>query len=510
MAATFGIDFGTTNSLASVVVRDPDTGTAVVRPLTDADGRPHPSVVWYKGENPIVGRQAKDQLGEAAVGVFGDVVRSPKMFLGSGLDLDVGGTSKSPVDVVADVIRHIREDALSRGFEQNAFKSAVMTIPVNMRGPARAALRESAAKAGVRIHQFVHEPLAALYGHFRSTADFRRELTQLDGQIVLVFDWGGGTLDLTLCQLRKGVLTQIYNAGDSDVGGDKFDERLRQVVKRKHEAKHTNVDWSKIQPGGEARLLQACENAKIALSARPSTTVPVRDLLSSGGPEKDVRIEISNGEFTEACADLIRRGFSHIDEVLRVADIPRTAVAFCLATGGMVAMPAIQYGLREMFGAGGFKRARDAATVISEGAAWIAFDDVRLELCKPIEVLHADDTYVQVIPTGTPLPTEGTSVQTRIDMYCVDPRDAFAKFLFARPAWPGKESLGDARLPYSHITVPVDQFAQPLMERLKVRLEIDHNLIAKVEARSTLREETVAAWIHDLEFGLAVKRNGAS
>jgi molecular chaperone DnaK (HSP70) len=218
MAATFGLDFGTTNSLVTVIGTDPGTMRASPQVLTH-DGKPHPSVVWYSGAKPVVGRQAKNQLNELGLGVFGDIVRSPKMFLGSPMGIDVGGVTRQAVDVVADVLHFLRQEALSRGIRGNPFESAVITIPVNMSGTARAELRQAAQKAGIRIHQFVHEPLAALYGCLRGRPNFRQELANLDRRLVLVFDWGGGTLDITLCQLQNGILTQVFNDGDDEVGG---------------------------------------------------------------------------------------------------------------------------------------------------------------------------------------------------------------------------------------------------------------------------------------------------
>ncbi len=507
MAATFGLDFGTTNSVVTVIGPDPETMRVGSRVLTQ-DGRPHPSVVWYSGAEPVVGRLAKDQLNDLGLGVFGDIVRSPKMFLGSPTGIYVGGVSRQAVDVVADVLRFLRKDALSRGFQGNPFESAVITIPVTMRGPARAELRQAAQKAGIRIHQFVHEPLAALYGYLRAKPDFRQELANLDRRLVLVFDWGGGTLDLTLCQLQNGVLTQVFNAGDCEVGGDWFDLRVRQLVRQKHEAQHPKADWSRLQPSAESRLIQACEDAKIALSSRLTSALYVRDLLAVPGPEKDLRIEVTKPELEGSVQDLISKGLSKIETVLDMAGVHRGAIEFCLATGGMVSMPAIQGGLREIFGVNRLRLVENAATVISEGAAWIAYDGVGLLLAKPIELLHADNSYVEVIPTGTSLPLDGKAIQRRMDMYCVDPSDGFAKFLFARPKWPGRESHGDARLPYTHLTLPVDSHSQPLFERLQVEVTIDHDLIAEVRAISPMRRQTRQARIHDLEFGLSVSDVG--
>lgn len=503
MAATCGLDFGTTNSLVTFIGPDPKTRAIGSRILTQ-DGRPHPSVVWYSGGDPVVGQKAKEQLNELGLGVFGNIVRSPKMFLGSPVAIDVGGVTRPAVDVVADVLKFLRQDALLRGFKGNAFDSAVVTIPVTMRGAGRAELRQAAQKAGIRVHQFVHEPLAALYGYLRSRPTFKQELANLERRLVLVFDWGGGTLDLTLCQLQEGVLTQVFNAGDTEVGGDSFDLRLRQLVRQEHEVLHPNADWSRPQPSADSRLIQACEDAKIALSSRPTTAVYVKDILAVPGPEKDLRIEVTKRKLEHAVQDLVSKGLRKIDTVLELAGVPRNAVEFCLATGGMVAMPAIQAGLRELFGMNRLRLVANSASLISEGAAWIAYDDVAIQLAKPIELLHAGDSYVEMIPAGTVLPVDGNAIQTRFSMYCVDPSDSFAKFLFARPRWPNRKAHGDARVAYTHLTLPVDRNSRPLLERLEVDISIDHNLIADIRAFSSMRRETRTARIHDLEFGLGI------
>lgn len=503
MAATFGLDFGTTNSVASFIAPDPETGQIGPRVLTH-DNRPHPSVVWYSGGQPIVGRHAKDQLNELGLGVFGDIVRSPKMFLGSPTGIYVGGVTRQAVDVVADVLSFLRQDALHRGYLGNPFESAIITIPVTMRGPARAELRQAAQKAGIRIHQFVHEPLAALYGYLRARPDFHQELANLERRLVLVFDWGGGTLDMTLCQFQNGILTQVFNSGDPEAGGDQFDLRLRQLVRQKHESQHPSANWSRIQPSAESRLIQSCEDAKIALSTRHTTTLYVRDLLASSGAEKDLRLEVTRLELEGSVQDLIAKGLNKIETMLAMAGVHRGAIEFCLATGGMVSMPAIQEGLREIFGMNRVRFIENAATVIAEGAAWIAHDGIGLQLAKPIELLHADNCYVEVISAGTGLPPEGQVIGRKMDMYCVDPSDSFAKFLFARPKWPSRESHGDERLPYSHLTLPVDPHCKPLLERLQVEVTIDHDLIAEIRACSLMRGQTRNICIHDLEFGLSV------
>lgn len=277
MAEIVGIDFGTTNSLVSFALGDR------VQPLTDkANGDlPHPSVVWYHGNEVIVGRRAKAQLGEDDDGFASGIVRSPKAFLGRGESLIVSGVSRSPSDVVAEVFRFLRADAAEQGHD---FDRAVVTIPVTMDGRGRRELRDAAHKAGVRIVQFVHEPLAALYAYLRDQESFGRALAELNEKLILVFDWGGGTLDLTLCRLSGNTLSQIHNLGDRDIGGDQFDTRLRNSVVERHLAQY-DLDVPDIAPGADRTLIQRCEQAKIQLSDQGSATVFVKNYLRSEGPE---------------------------------------------------------------------------------------------------------------------------------------------------------------------------------------------------------------------------------
>jgi molecular chaperone DnaK (HSP70) len=346
--------------------------------------------------------------------------------------------------VVADILHHLRRDALNRGYQDNNFESAIVTIPVNMHGRARAELRQAARKAGFTIHQFVHEPLAALYGYLRAKPDFRQELANLEDRLVLVFDWGGGTLDLTLCQLRRGVLTQILSEGDREVGGDNFDRRLRTLVRDKHAALYPAADWGRLQPSADSHLISECEEAKIRLSSRDATTIYLPNLLASSGPEKDVVLPVTKEELDEAVRDLVTDGLNRIEVLLDAARVDRGAIEFCLATGGMVSMPAIRDGLQEIFGLQRLRLVENAASIISEGAAWIAHDGVGLQLAKPLELLHADDTYIALFPAGTDLPSVGN-----VDAGLQVVRRADGKLVHAMPRLPPPSSAPVPRVPVS-------------------------------------------------------------
>ena len=133
-----GFDFGTTNSLISVV-----RGDRTINFLDD-EQRPIPSVVCYEGNRKIVGREAKHRLAQAGLGIQGNTVRSPKMFLGRE-SVFIEGAERNPVDIVADVVRHVLQKATvgRRGRDLGHISGAVVTIPVDMRGYRRAALRDS-------------------------------------------------------------------------------------------------------------------------------------------------------------------------------------------------------------------------------------------------------------------------------------------------------------------------------------------------------------------------------
>jgi len=506
MAGIFGIDFGTTNSVASFIQRDPNQNRWLPEVFTDEQGRPHPSVVWYSGKDTVVGRQAKDHLGKLGLGVFGDIVRSPKMFLGSQTGIHIGGVTRPAREVVSEVIRYVREDAKKKE-PALPFDRAVFTIPVAMDGRARAELRQAALAAGVHVHQFVHEPLAALYGHLRSLPEFEELRSRLERRLVLVFDWGGGTLDLTLCRFQNGALVQVVNVGDAEVGGDAFDLEILKLVKRKHAEAYPAVDWTKLQPTAEARLISQCETAKKTLSVKERHLLFVKDILATSGPERDLDLAITRQDLESVTAHLVSKGLEAIERVLHAARIPRTAVEFCLATGGVVAMPAIQQRLIQYFDSARVRTVSNAATVIAEGAAWIAHDGLRVQLAKPIEILHANSVYFPILRAGTPMPPTGEEIRQHISLYCADPRDGVAKITLARSRWPGSSS-SDARIPYGCLTVEVDACAAPLLERLSLTVSVDHDCIAHVTAKSMLRGGAQTLEIHDLEFGLGLTSSG--
>ncbi|MDD9976900.1 MAG: Hsp70 family protein [Boseongicola sp.] len=504
----FGIDFGTTNSLAAVSV-----GGRALALVDQVTRRPHPSVIWYRGSDIVVGREARENMDITESGAPPGFVRSPKMSLRRDGPIFVDGRPVEPTDAVAEVLRHLKADAsVARGgAPAHDLARAVFTIPVDFGGPERRALREAARKAGIGVVQFVHEPVAALYAHLRSQPDLGRELARLEGRSILVFDWGGGTLDLTLCRIIGGAIMQVRNLGDNEVGGDKFDERLRNHLREKHTSAHGLEDITALeQPGMAAKLLHQCEILKIHLSDPKVDTedVIVRNYLKVDGPGKNLLASVDRAELEDLSSGIVARGLARIDEILDQAQLTYQDIELCLATGGMVNMPAIRDGLTERF-VGRVPRLTNGDRIIAEGAAWIANDGLRLTLSKPIEILVADTsgrgTYQSLVDAGWTLPIENeTQNVANTRLFCVDPREGFAVVEVAKPVKLGKTSPNDPRRSLSVVKVEVDPKAQPLLERIECNLQIDHDYVARVTLKSTGRGAESSEEFHDLEFGLSL------
>ena len=497
----FGFDFGTTNSLISQVIG----GQTVV---FDQGGEPYPSVVCYEGDSVICGSEAKKRLATHEIGVIGNVVRSPKMLLNREY-VYVDGIPRRPRDMVADIVKHVvtatEEDGrykLERGISR-----AVVTIPVDMDGKQRRELREAFRQAGLVIEQFVHEPMAALYGYLRTKEDPENELRRLEGHYLLVFDWGGGTLDLTLCQVQNGMLIQVRNDGTDELGGDVMDEAIRrEVEKRAVEASGLEPDDVDIDPGAHLRLLTRAEEAKIKLSTREQEPLYIPGYFRNDMSDPDIDILLTRSDLEEIIGQKVRQGIKRAKALIESADLTTSDISLCLATGGVVNMPAIKSGLYEMFGATRVEISERGFSIISEGAAWIAHDKARLRLAKNIEVHVARNAYFPVIGAGYEMPTAGdVSEAERLTLYCIDPRDGVGKINLLSPTSHGRQvQPNDSRQPLASLNVKVEPSMEKLFERIMLDLEVDDNLILHATAKSAIKGKSDYRPIHKLEFGLDI------
>lgn len=491
-----GFDFGTTNTVISRIEE------GVVRNYFDSEtGQPIPSVVCYDGVKKIVGREAKKRLSTAGQGVHGNIVRSPK----SDLDKDtliIEGVPKNVIDIVTDIILGIKEQI---SIEDCNFDTAVVTIPVNFDGRRRKALRAAFHQAGMRVKQFIHEPLAALYGYIRNKyGSFNHAVSKFGSNYILVFDWGGGTLDLTLCRIFNGQVMQLQNQGTDDVGGDHFDVAIKNaVIKRVREIDKIPLDVE-FTSDAEARLLSKCESAKIELSTRESAVLFVPNFFQKEEPN-DLKFLLERSLVQEIVDRLVRSGIKRISDVLDRAEIKPPQVGLCLATGGMVNMPIICSRLYELFGASQVEFSCKTGASIAEGAAWIAHDKTVLVLARDLEVSLARNSYLPIVKAGTRMPLEDNVHSVTHGIYCVDPRDGCAKINYTSPIISREKSqLTDQRDHLGFMTLEVDSNSPPFNERLNLESKIDQDLIfhGSVVSLLTKKKETIS--ITGLEFALPI------
>lgn len=493
-----GFDFGTTNSIISSI-----KGGRAINYL-DTEGLPFPSIVCYEGARKIIGQDAKARLGGAGLGVQGNIVYSPKLLLGRE-NVFIDGVEHNPVKIVSDVLSYIstyvRGGRLGR--DLGKIDRAVVTIPVDMGGDRRVLLRDAFRIAGISIVQFVHEPLAALYGFFKSQENMAAMLRRYDRKLILVFDWGGGTLDLTLCRLINGKIIQLANDGTESVGGDVFDDVIHtEIVKRVR--KERDFDEAvQYQPDAKTRLRHHCERAKIDLSSRDRVGLYVAEFFQHV-PDTSLSYSLSRDELESMTKKLLNTGFSRINRLLETADTSHAQISMCLATGGMTNMPTIRNRLHELFGPQRVQLPERRGTLIAEGAAWIAHDDAKLHLAKNVELLMARNSYLPLVKAGTTMPSEGEVLRDKFHLYSTDPRDGCAKFQLCAPIVPGAKIMpNDIRRPLAILTIKVDSKARPFHERLDLDISLDDNLILKVNAHASSRESISTSDVYDLEFGLS-------
>jgi molecular chaperone HscA len=333
-----GIDLGTTNSLVATV------RSAVPTVLADGQGRRLlPSVVHYgEGAAVGVGHEACERAAEDPA----NTIASAKRLIGRSLadvhaerspyalvalsDSAVGVRTrhglKSPVDVGAEVLRALREraeDALG-----GALVGAVITVPAYFDDAQRQATKDAAAKAGLTVLRLLNEPTAAAVAY---------GLDHADEGLYVVYDLGGGTFDVSVLRLTRGVFEVVATSGDAQLGGDDFDHRLATWF-----ATATGGGWAPLQIGA---LHVAARRAKEALTDRPEVNMQCR--RSDGTLASRL---IDRTLFDELTHDLVERTLAPVRRALRDAGLRPSDVDGVVLVGGSTRMPQVRAAVQRLFG----------------------------------------------------------------------------------------------------------------------------------------------------------------
>ena len=332
-----GIDLGTTNSLIGVY----DSGFPTL--LADREGnRLTPSVVFYgeKGE-VLVGREAtrmhalrpertvssvKRLIGrrhgeEGTEGLMGAK--------GTAVTITLGGRTLTPEEVSSEILKKLKAIAEER--LGTTINRAVITVPAYFNDSQRAATRKAGELAGFTVERILSEPTAAAlaYGLERLSENSK----------VAVYDFGGGTFDLSILQLDNGVFQVLSTHGDTRLGGDDLDEAIGGLLASKAQLKETSLETG-------IRLREAARAAKEALSEEKAIVVRL-PFLQEG---KSIEIPLTRPEIETVCAPIIRRTRAHCLRALEDAGLSATQLDEVILVGGSTRMPLVQQLAAEIFG----------------------------------------------------------------------------------------------------------------------------------------------------------------
>ena len=335
MARAVGIDLGTTNSVVSTL----EGGDPVV--IANAEGaRTTPSVVAFsKDGDVLVGSVAKRQ----AVTNVDRTISSVKRHMGTDWTTEIDGKKYTPQEISARILQKLKGDAES--YLNDKVTDAVITVPAYFNDAERQATKEAGEIAGLNVLRIVNEPTAAAlaYGLDKGKED----------ELILVFDLGGGTFDVSLLEVGKdedgfSTIQVRATSGDNRLGGDDWDQRVVDWLLEQVKSK-TGADLSKDKIALQ-RLQEAAEQAKKELSSASSTNISLQYL--SVTPEGPIHLDekLSRAKFEDLTSDLLERTKKPFQDVIKEAGIKVSDISEVVLVGGSTRMPAVANLVKELTG----------------------------------------------------------------------------------------------------------------------------------------------------------------
>jgi molecular chaperone DnaK (HSP70) len=512
----FGVDFGTTNSIVCAWGSQIRQALQNEKPIALWDTsvleqlgkRPHPSVVWYApGKEAVVGHDAKSHM-LSYDGMGHAFVRSIKRRLGRNEEVELtGGRRKPAFEIAAEIFRHLKKDAEKHaslaplGGKRGTISECVVTVPVNYNGLQRRDIRQAMERAGLRLRCFLHEPFAALIGHFYNS---ETKLQQLRGKRVLVFDWGGGTLDVCLAEVSEdgSEVVELAHDGIDDRAGDDFDKKIMTDLKRRFLGKSgLKLDDVPVKGSAADRFWGAAERAKIELSTNLSASVEVANFIEIYGKPIDLEEKIERDQFENLILDEVIAAEACVHRCLKKARMSSAGlVDHVLMVGGTSCIPAVRQMLEKTFGAR-VAVATEPDAAIARGAAIVAAERWEPFNVKPIAVKLSDESFFTVLPAKREFKASESTAYT---FYCTDPRPAVANLMFYEQAVRGDDEY---RALNAFLAVPSDPKIREIanLDRIIARFVITDDATLWCEAQSSSTGEMRSCEIYDVSFGLKLK-----
>jgi len=320
-----GIDLGTSNSQAAVVLGGKPTIIPSAEGATVA-GKMFPSIVAFtKDGQLLVGEPARRQ---AVSNPEGTVMRAKRQ-IGTDFKYKIYGKEYTPQQISAYILQKIKRDA--EAFLGEEVKKAVITVPAYFNDNQRTATKDAGKIAGLDVVRLVNEPTAAsmAYG-----------LDKEGEHKILVFDLGGGTLDVTIMEFGDGTFTVLSTSGDTQLGGTDMDETLIKWAVdefKKQEGINLDEDSTAMQ-----RIREACEKAKIELSTVLETEINLPYISATNKGPKHLLLKLTRAKLEQLIEPIIKRCVHPIEQALKDANLKKEDIKKIILVGGPTRMPVIQ------------------------------------------------------------------------------------------------------------------------------------------------------------------------
>jgi molecular chaperone DnaK len=351
MGKIIGIDLGTTNSVVAVM----EGGQPVVIPNQEG-GRTTPSVVGFaKNGDRLVGQVAKRQ----AVTNPENTVYSIKRFMGRRFNevaeemrhvpykvvsgdqgdarVDIQGKKYSPPEISAMILKKLKEAA--EAYTGEKISEAVITVPAYFNDAQRQATKDAGQIAGLDVKRIINEPTAAALAY---------GLDKKKDETIAVYDFGGGTFDISILEVGDGVVEVKSTNGDTHLGGDNIDQRLIEWIIDDFK-KENNIDLSKDQMALQ-RLKEAAEKAKIELSSMLETEINLPFITADATGPKHLVLRLSRAQFEHMIEDILKRAMAPCEQALKDAGVTPREIDEVVLVGGSTRIPKVQEMVRNFFG----------------------------------------------------------------------------------------------------------------------------------------------------------------